>query len=453
MLHLGNDMKMPLMTGSGKKIFALRADFMLFIVTLFCLACPAGAEESIETFTLESSIRKALEVNTAIHSALEGVKAARQREKGQFAEFLPKFSSGYSYTRRDEAVIFRPQDLYEFSVTVNQPVFKGFNLITKYRVAGLELDVSRFELEQIRQDIILRTKELYFGVLQAERLWRVAEHAVTRLAAHEKIAKNFYEVGMTPKNDLLVAEVELANAKQELVAAENRFQVAWAEFNTLLRRSIDAPVVLEDILTYKPVTQSYESCRETAKQNRTELKVADLQVAIGERNVHLARKDYMPEVNLRGSYNKLGNNPDMEGSEGIIDPESWDVMLSANWTFWEWGKTRHGVREKLSFLAQAKEKRKQAEDDIRLEVKKAYLKLRESEKNIFTVKKAVEQAQENLRMNEARYKEQVATSTDVLDARTLLSETETNYYNALSAYNIAKAKLYRAVGIEVIRYE
>ncbi len=457
MFHLGVDMKMPPMTGCVKKIpFSPWIDFILLLVTLFCLVCPADAEDSTEMFTLESSIRTALEKSTVIQSALQGVLTAKEREDGQFTEFLPKFSAGYSYTRRDEErtignFVLSPQDIYEFSATVNQPIFRGFDLIEKYRVAGLELDVSQFVLEQTRQDIILRAKEAYFGILRAERLLRVAEDAVTRLAAHAKVARNFYDVGMTPKNDLLEAEVELANAKQELVVAENRLQEDRAGFNTLLRRPIDAPVVLEDILTYEPITQDYESCWETAKQNRRELKVADLQVEIGERNVQIARKDYMPEVNLQGSYNKLGDNPDVQGGEGIIDPDSWNVMLSATWTFWEWGKTRHGVKEQLCFLAQAKEQRKQVEDDIRLEVKRAYLRLIDSGKAIFTVKKAIEQAQENLRMNEERYKEQVATSTDVLDARTLLSKTETNYYNALSTYNIAKAKLYRAMGIEVIR--
>lgn len=456
----GNAMSMLSVT--GRRLCTLSTctqwvGFIFILVIPFCFACDAGAENTPITFTLESSIRQALEESTAIHSALEGVLAADERKKGQFAEFLPKLGSEYSYTRRndevrlDSSLVLNPQDTYEFSATVTQPIFKGFDLITRYRVAGLEFDVSRFELAQTKQDIIVRTKEAYFNVLQAERLLRVAEDAVKRLAAHEKVARNFYEVGMTPKNDLLEAEVELANARQKLVVAENRLQEVRAEFNTLLRRHIDAPVILQDILTYEPVTQSYESCWKEAGQNRTEFKLADLQIAIAKKNIQLARKDYMPEINLQGSYNKLGTDPNLQDKEGIIDPDSWNVVLSANWTFWEWGKTRHGVREKLRILAQAKEKRKQVEDDIRLEVKKAYLKLRESEKNIFTVKKAIEQAQENLRMNEERYKEQVATSTEVLDARTLLSETETNYYNALSAYNIAKAQLYRAMGVTVIR--
>jgi len=77
------------------------------------------------------------------------------------------------------------------------------------------------------------------------------------------------------------------------------------------------------------------------------------------------------------------------------------------------------------------------------------LKTKESENNIITVQKAIEQAKENLRISRERYKEQIATSTDVLDAQTLLSRTMTNYYNALYDFKISKASLYRAMSMEL----
>ena len=86
-------------------------------------------------------------------------------------------------------------------------------------------------------------------------------------------------------------------------------------------------------------------------------------------------------------------------------------------------------------------------DMVTLEVKKAYLYIQDSEKNIVVAEKAIEQAEENFRINEERYKEQIATSTEVLDAQTLLTQARTNYYNTLNVYNIAKAKLERAMGI------
>jgi len=81
-------------------------------------------------------------------------------------------------------------------------------------------------------------------------------------------------------------------------------------------------------------------------------------------------------------------------------------------------------------------------------VKQAYLDLVEAEKNIPVAQSAVVQAEENFRLYKEQYAEQMATSTDVLDAQTLLTEARKNYYNALSDYHIAKAHLGRAAGKE-----
>ena len=86
------------------------------------------------------------------------------------------------------------------------------------------------------------------------------------------------------------------------------------------------------------------------------------------------------------------------------------------------------------------------EDQIRLEIKQAILDLELAEKNIPTTAKAVQQAEENLRVNEERYKAQVTTISEVLDAQTLLTQSRTNYYRALYTHHLAKAKLLRALG-------
>ena len=85
-------------------------------------------------------------------------------------------------------------------------------------------------------------------------------------------------------------------------------------------------------------------------------------------------------------------------------------------------------------------------DGISLELKDAVLELETTEENIPTTRKAVEQGEENLRVNEERYKAQVTTITEVLDAQTLLTQARVNYYKALYNHHLAKAKLLRALG-------
>ena len=104
----------------------------------------------------------------------------------------------------------------------------------------------------------------------------------------------------------------------------------------------------------------------------------------------------------------------------------------------------------MSRLSQAQTSKEDLIDRIRLQVKQTYLANLENEVNIHTLRKAIRQAEENYRIFQERYKEQVTTSTDVLIAQTLLSRTQTNYYTALYDFKIAKAALFRAMGLEVL---
>ena len=117
-----------------------------------------------------------------------------------------------------------------------------------------------------------------------------------------------------------------------------------------------------------------------------------------------------------------------------------------SWTFWEWGKTLNSVKEKESLKRQLEQTKHALIDNISLEIKKAVLDIDEADKNIPTTSKAVEQAEENLRVSEERYKAQVTTMTEVLDAQTLLTQARVNYYRALYGHNLAKARLQRAIG-------
>lgn len=92
--------------------------------------------------------------------------------------------------------------------------------------------------------------------------------------------------------------------------------------------------------------------------------------------------------------------------------------------------------------------RQSLEEGIGLEVKNAMLEISTAAENIPTTEKALGQAEENLRVNEERYKAEVTTITEVLDAQTLLTEARVNYYRALYNHNLAKARLQRAMGIE-----
>ena len=438
-----------------KNIVAAHLVFLFVSGILFFSPGAADSGETTEVFTLEKTIQTAVKNNIELQRAKEDINAAAASKDASRANFLPVFNVSYQYKHNYEEItssllgIITPEDEYLFAASVTQPVFAGFSIINRYKLAGLGLDAAGLNEKITRLEIIYRANKAYFSVLKALKIEGVLQETVTQLSAHENVAKTFYEVGMTPLNDLLKSQVELANSRQELTIAKNNLEYAKSDFNTLLRRPINSSVDLVDILNHAPLTNELDYYLELAQKNRLEIKLAELQIEMAEKELALAKKDYFPTVTLTGTRYQRGTDWDVAGGDGISDPNSWNVSAIASWNFWEWGKTCFGAIEKKSRLHQAKFKKDEIADKISLEVKQSFLKTKESENSIITVQKAIEQAKENLRISRERYKEQIATSTDVLDAQTLLSRTMTNYYNALYDFKISKASLYRAMSMEL----
>lgn len=412
-----------------------------------------------QVLTLQDSIDIALKQSALIHSASEGVNAAESAKKEAFTGFLPMFNTYYSYTHLNEPPyatmsvantlitgITGTSDNYNWAVQVKQPVYAGGAIKAAYDSSKLGTDISRADRTSAFQDVILDVKVSYFNIIKTEKLREVATQAVEQLAAHRNVAQNFFDVGLIPKNDLLQSQVQLANGAQALVRAENDVEIAKAQFNTVLRRNINLPVMVLDILSYEPYKKDIDECLKTATENRPEIKSYELRQKQSAKAVDLAESEYFPTLNLVGTYGRFGDEPDLTGTT-YTHAENWSVMAVANWNFWEWGRTKHRVDAGKSRENQATDALTIIKDRVAFDVKNSYLQMLEAGKRINVTMQAIAQAEENFRINEERYKEQVATTTDVIDAQTLLTKSKSDYLNALSDYNISRSRLERAMGV------
>ena len=405
--------------------------------------------------TLKESIEIALQKSPTLQAAQGAIKEAKYRRLGTISDFLPQVCTQYSYTRLDKAptssilgptVTVGTKDNYNWTSTATQPVFTGGALINNYLLAKIGVDMARVELEQTRLDLVLHVKEAYYGVLTAEKGMEVAQQAVAQLDAHYTVAQAFFEVGMIPKTALLLTEVQLAQTRQNLIKAQNGLEVARAVFNTLLRRGIKEAVRLGESLEYTPMTVDMDAFIEEAFRERPELRLSELGIQSAKKGVGLAASKLFPQVSIVLNYERVGDEPSVNGSRYIADADSWNVMGVAQWNVWDWGKAWWGVGENKAKVFQAECALEQVKDAVKLDVQSTSLSVTEAKKNIQVAETAVSQAEENFRISEERYKGQVATSTEVLDALTLLTQARTNYYTALSSYNVAKARLQRAIG-------
>ncbi len=430
----------------------LRASLVLALLAAFW-ATPRPV--MAEVLNLEQCLERALSQSLAVKKAEADISVADFQLKEAKAGFFPTFKTTYSYTRLDEdpSVTFSGMtfqtgtaDNFNWEVSLSQPLFTGFRILTGKKLAELGLENANLTVELAKLDLALQVKQAYFNVLLAQKRTLVADRAIKQLEAQVEVAKNFYEVGMSSKNDLLQVEVELANTVQNKVNAENNVSLAKAQLNTILRRNIETPLELEDVKGFTAQEPELGPSLKIALDERVEMKQAQLGVDSALKGVDLAKADYYPQVALVGSYARSGDTAIVDGSDVDDAPTDLTLTLALNWTIWDWNARSHRVGASKGEVLKARHVLNQIRDGVALEIKQALLNLASTKKNIAVNSKAIEQAEESLRMSKERYREQVTTSTEVLDAQTRLSQAQVNYYAALYGYHLAQAQLKRAMG-------
>ena len=423
---------------------------------LLVFSAPAYGEpqQAGATLTLDQAVSLALANNSAIRQASESLASSRENAKAVRDQNLPRFSTSYAYTSREDnpyaifngtKVLVGARDDFAWDLTLDQPIFTGFALSAKTRMAELGVKISEVDRQLAILDLTERVRLAYYRIFQQKQLLQVAEDTVTQLAAHEKDASQFFDQGLIPYNDLLKSQVALSTAKQDRLQARSEVEMAVARLNTLLRLPMEQPTEIVDPNATPGSLPDLAPLVKEAKTNRPESRALQFALDKSEQLVRLAKSSYYPEVNLEGRYVRNGEDPAATNNDYANDHNA-SIGVKATWTFFEWGRKRAQVNSRLHAHDAMAAQLEQLKDTIGLQVKQSWLHLKVSLANIETSEEARKQAEENFRITRLQYQKSLATSSDVLDARTMLSQAEANASNNVYGCLSARAELDRAVG-------
>jgi len=298
-------------------------------------------------------------------------------------------------------------------------------------------------------EITFQTVRAYYNFLMDQKLQRVADSAVTQLTSHLNDSEQFFKNEIIPLNDLLESKVHLANARQDARIAASRTRTSRMALANIIKEPLMSKFNVEDSPDMDALTNDVKTITLQALETRPELQQANYNLEASKKHITIAKSAYFPTVSLNAAHNYFGGDPLIEGPNlsNSRDSSETSIGIYASWEIFAWGQTKHEVSRAAAASREADHSLKGVMDEVKLEVQDNFVYALTSYENIATAKIAVAQAQENLRMNELRYKHQLSTNTDVLDARTLLTDTETKYYQAVYDYNIKLAGLARAVGV------
>ncbi|MBW2029401.1 MAG: TolC family protein [Deltaproteobacteria bacterium] len=431
---------------------------LLIILVSFCLfslcALPCKAQERVKELTLEEAIEEAIQNNSLIRQAIEQERAAVEGEKSARADLFPTLSTSYSYTRLKNApfTVSGPMKIkvgeennISWDVMASQPLFTGFAISTRRKIAALDIDFQEIVKEQAVLDIARLVKIAYFNLLLTRRALEVADEEVKQLEGHVHDAKALHREGVIPLNDLLKSQVALAHARQGRVQARANLTMAVSKLNTILGRDIMEDTRIQELPPFQPTRYEIAILFEEAIQKRPEVRQLNVALKQAGLAIRMAKSSYYPQVYLVGRYEQIGDDL-LATNNDFGNDHNLSLTLQATWRIFQWGKKPADVKKAMHERSALEQKIRAVKDSILLEVRDAYQKLRVAEENIHTATEALDQARENFRITNLQYQEGMTTSTEVLDARTFLTQAEVNYYNSLYGYRIADAELKRALG-------
>jgi len=411
-----------------------------------------------DELTLRTAITYALDNNFAIRQARERIR----EQEGLIIEVkgavLPNVGITGFYSREDDqlATGFNLDQNWQIALEVTQLVYSGGGVKAALDAQGYVREAALLELEAVINNELLRVRTSFYDVLLAREQISVQEQNIELLDEQLATARNRREAGTVSNFDVLRAEVELANAQPALIRARNDLRVSIDElryalgYDDAVASEVDKVPEILGNLDFQPVSFDLVPSLESARANRPELRQLDTLFKARESGLVIAKAGRLPTVSVSGGYalrKDFATNSFSESRTG------WTLGAVASWSVWDGAATNGRIKQALSQREQARLAVLDAELAVEVEVRRALADLDGATELNQAAVKVVDQAEEAVRLADARYGAGSATQLDVLAAQVALTSARNNLVQANYSYNVAAANVRRAIGLSDVFIE
>lgn len=411
-------------------------------VAVLTAACMLGNLSAgfAASLSLEEAVGMALDNNYKVKIAEKGEEKAQVKLQGAKRAKGPAVtvSTSLGVSDIDDRGFSRNNNN---SIRLSLPLYTGGRNEMNVAKAEGSLASSGLETARTRENLVLETVTAYYDILAAQKVAEVDAQTVRNYEAHLAHVKGMYTAGSAPKVDLLRSEVELANARQNLIKSQNAYDVAVSALRNIIRMDASEDLQLTEPFSYAVFSRGLDECIAYAKACRKDLLQAKIAVEQAQKDVEIAKSDKRPSVSL-----SVGNGWDKQLLPAG-DNHSLTASVAASWNVFDNNVTNANIDAAEIAVEEAQLALLKAVDEVDLEVRQSYLNMREAEKRFHTTEVAVQQAEEDYYIASEKYKAGEGVMLDIIDAQLALSTAKTNYIKSRYDYASNKAKLENAMGL------
>lgn len=407
-------------------------------VTLPTCGEPASAAAYVpETDTLLLTVERLLELGVENSLRLRADRlheeASGDRTRTARTERLPEVNVGLKGGFVGQPVVFEhglsdatypdaPDWSQNYAIDIVQPLYEGGRIRGSIRRAEIEERIARLGTEADCAEVKLELLRQYMNLFG---LWKECDVLHRNIEESERRLKDIRQMkteGLITNNDVLRSEMRLTDDRLSLREAIDNARIASQQLDIWM--GIDeGTIILPDTtllhLTVEPTP--YEAYVDAACENDPSLRVLRAQTDLARNEVRLARATYYPTVSLYAG-NALAR-PIARTLQDLYN-NNWNIGLSISYPLSALYRNRHKVREQQRYVELGRNAEEQRLQQVRMTVRTAFLRHEEAIERVRALELSVRQAEENYRIMQNRYLEQLAILTDLLDADRLRLESQ-----------------------------
>ncbi len=423
----------------------------------------ASNPEVPERLTLMESVQYGLDNNPNIQAAEFEIKKSASDVGQARSQFLPRLTSSWENRRLESISAKGPtaeeaisQDFSSFAIQVVQPLFAGLSNLSGYQKAKIQKELSRQEKERRELQLILDIQTNFLKLLKAREDVETLEKTVRRLEVNVESAQAYQGQELVPYYQVLQAEVELADAEQELSQARNSVAKLGFTLNSLLNIPVSSDTKYQGRLSdfERDFSYSYEQAWSLALKRRPEMQSARLQVDMALEQRDVERGKFFPRLDLVGGYTITDRDFSEKSTNMFGEPmdqdqrnEYWSVGIRLNWDLFSGGSKIHQYQKVEHELRRMQSKVQDIENQINNQTRSSYISFQEAKERVVSTRKAVQAAREGFARSEKNLQLGLGTIPELLDAQARLRQAEGNWNKARGDQLLAKARLYYSMGI------
>lgn len=402
-----------------------------------------------EALSLRYAVAFALDNNFAIRQAKERIRQQDGIVVEVRAAQAPTVTTTAGYSRNAKEVTSNGYDYaWSVGITARQVIYAGGGITNSVRSQELAREAAVLAMQAVVNDALLEVRTRYYNVLVSRERIKVQEQNIELLRRQLQDVRNRYEAGTVSNFEVLRAEVALANAQPALITANNSYRSAIDDLRKSIGFTNASPGNVARVpefvgqLEFQRISYDLVAALASARENRPDLRRLRILEDAAQAGVLARQAGNRPYVSLFGSYD--WRRAALGSADSVRD--GWTAGVQAQWDIFDGRATAGQVAQARSQVELARLAAADFQLTIDVQVRRAISALQEATELAESTSKVVGQAEESLRLANARYGAGTATQLDVLTSQVDLTTARLNQLEANYRFNVAVAVLRHAMG-------